>query len=98
VFLYFLYKIDERAAMDSVTTAEARKQLAELVNRVAYGKERVVLTRHGREVAAVVPLEDLRLLERLRVRMTRRQVRRALKEVQDRGSVPWEALREALDL
>ncbi|MGD8278400.1 MAG: type II toxin-antitoxin system Phd/YefM family antitoxin [Gemmatimonadota bacterium] len=84
--------------MDSVTTAEARKQLAELVNRVAYGKERVVLTRHGREVAAVVPLEDLRLLERLRVRMTRRQVRRALKEVQDRGSVPWEALREALDL
>lgn len=98
MFLYFLYKIDERAAMDSVTTAEARKQLAELVNRVAYGKERVVLTRHGREVAAVVPLEDLRLLERLRVRMTRRQVRRALKEVQDRGSVPWEALREALDL
>lgn len=84
--------------MDSVTTAEARKQLAELVNRVAYGKERVVLTRHGREVAAVVPLEDLRLLERLRGRLTRRQVQRALKEVQDRGSVPWEALREALDL
>jgi prevent-host-death family protein len=84
--------------MDSVTTAEARKQLAELVNRVAYGKERVVLTRHGREVAAVVPLEDLRLLERLRGRLTRRQVQRALKEVQDRGAVPWEALREALDL
>ena len=84
--------------MDSVTTAEARKQLAELVNRVAYGKERVVLTRHGREVAAVVPLEDLRLLERLRGRLTRRQVQRALKEVQARGAVPWEALREALDL
>ncbi len=84
--------------MDSVTTAEARKQLAELVNRVAYGKERVVLTRHGRELAAVVPLEDLRLLERLRGRLTRRQVQRALKEVQERGAVPWEALREALDL
>jgi len=84
--------------MDSVTTAEARKQLAELVNRVAYGKERVVLTRHGRELAAVVPLEDLRLLERLRSRLTRRQVQRALKEVQERGAVPWEALQEALDL
>jgi len=84
--------------MESMTTAEARKQLAELVNRVAYGKERVVLTRHGREVAALVPLEDLKLLERLRGRLTRRQVQRALREVQERGSLPWEALREALDL
>jgi prevent-host-death family protein len=84
--------------MDSVTTAEARKRLAELMNRVAYGKERVVLTRHGRELAAVVPLEDLRLLERLRGRLTRRQVQRALREVAERGAVPWEALREALDL
>jgi prevent-host-death family protein len=84
--------------MESMTTAEARKQLAELVNRVAYGKERVVLTRHGREVAALVPLEDLKLLERLRGRLTRRQVQRALREVQERGSLPWEALREVLDL
>ena len=84
--------------MESMTTAEARKQLAEVVNRVAYGKERVVLTRHGREVAALVPLEDLKLLERLRGRLTRRQVQRALREVQERGSLPWEALREALDL
>jgi len=84
--------------MESMTTAEARKQLAEVVNRVAYGKERVVLTRHGREVAALVPLEDLKLLERLRGRLTRRQVQRALREVQERGALPWEALREALDL
>ncbi len=51
--------------MTTVTTAEARNQLAELINRAAYGKERVVFTRRGKELAALVPMEDLALLERL---------------------------------
>lgn len=44
---------------------QARADLAELVNRVAYSGERVVLTRHGRPVAALVSAEDLELLDRL---------------------------------
>ena len=45
-----------------VTTVEARGRLAELLNRAAYGHERVVLTRRGKPVAAVVPVEDLELI------------------------------------
>ena len=52
--------------MESVSTAEARKYLADLLNRAAYGKERFVVTRHGKELVAIVPAEDLELLERLR--------------------------------
>ncbi|HIE62804.1 MAG TPA: type II toxin-antitoxin system Phd/YefM family antitoxin, partial [Microbacterium sp.] len=33
--------------MKEVTAAEARKNMAELLNRAAYGKERFVVTRHG---------------------------------------------------
>ncbi|MGI8331809.1 type II toxin-antitoxin system Phd/YefM family antitoxin [Actinomadura scrupuli] len=44
---------------------EARKDLAELVNRVAYGGERIPLSRHGKVVAAIVSAADLDLLERL---------------------------------
>ena len=33
------------------------------MNRAAYGDERIVLTRHGRAVAALVPLAVLRNLE-----------------------------------
>ncbi|MCW2899881.1 MAG: hypothetical protein JWO67_2146 [Streptosporangiaceae bacterium] len=44
---------------------QARAELAELVNRVAYGRERVVLTRRGKAVAAIVSAEDLELLDRL---------------------------------
>lgn len=44
---------------------EARAELADLVNRVAYGGERVALTRRGKIMAALVSAEDLELLERL---------------------------------
>ncbi|RAY14012.1 type II toxin-antitoxin system Phd/YefM family antitoxin [Actinomadura craniellae] len=49
----------------NVPVTEARKDLAELVNQVAYQGERVVLTRHGKAMAAIVSAADLELLERL---------------------------------
>lgn len=51
--------------MTAITTVEARSHFSTLINRVAFGKERMILTRLGEELAAVIPVEDLRLLERL---------------------------------
>jgi prevent-host-death family protein len=48
-----------------VPVTEARKDLAELVNQVAYRGERIVLTRHGKAMAAIVSAEELELLDRL---------------------------------
>jgi antitoxin Phd len=48
-----------------VKTAEARKKLADIVNSVAYGKDTVVLTRRGKELAALISIEDLKLLQQL---------------------------------
>ncbi|MEV5748921.1 type II toxin-antitoxin system Phd/YefM family antitoxin [Actinoallomurus sp. NPDC052308] len=47
-----------------VPVTQARADLAELVNRVGYTGERIVLTRHGKPLAALVPVEDLEALER----------------------------------
>ena len=49
--------------MFTVTTAEARKKFAEIVNKVAYGKESVILTRRGEEIAALISMEELELLQ-----------------------------------
>lgn len=38
---------------------EARAQFSDLVNRVGFGKERIVLTRHGKPLVALVPAEML---------------------------------------
>ncbi len=48
-----------------ITTAEARKNLAEIVNNVAYGKDTVILTRRGKALAALVSIDDLKLLQQL---------------------------------
>jgi prevent-host-death family protein len=42
-----------------------RIDIAEVANRVVYYKERVVLTRHGRRIAAIMPIEDLETLKEL---------------------------------
>lgn len=49
----------------SLSVAEAREQLAEMLNEVKYAKRHAVVTKHGKRVAAVVSIEDLELLERL---------------------------------
>lgn len=46
-----------------IPVTQARAELAELVNRVAYSGERMILTRHGRPLAALVSAEDLAFLE-----------------------------------
>src|SRR5437773_11101465 len=51
--------------MRRVSTSEARKELAELINRVAYARERVLIGRRGKELAALIPIADLCLLESL---------------------------------
>ena len=46
-----------------VPVTQARAELAELINRVVYGGERVVVTRHGKPLVALVSADDLRRLE-----------------------------------
>lgn len=84
--------------MKHVTTAEARKNMAELLNRAAYGGERFVVTRHGKELVAIVPLEDATLLDRLRGFLEKRDFEAALREVAEAGTVTWDEVRRDLDL
>lgn len=44
-----------RAAVGSVNVAEAKKRLSDLLGRVAYGGETVLITRRGRPMARLVP-------------------------------------------
>lgn len=46
-----------------IPVTQARAELAELINRVVYGGERVVVTRHGKPLVALVSAVDLQRLE-----------------------------------
>ena len=51
--------------MANQSSAKTRENFSEILNQVAYGKERVVVTRRGRELAAVIPIEDYKLLQEM---------------------------------
>jgi prevent-host-death family protein len=66
--------------MTTMSIAEARNNLADAINRVSYGGERVVFARRGKPVAALVSAEDLALLQRIEDREDIRAARKALRE------------------
>jgi prevent-host-death family protein len=84
--------------MGAVNTTEARESFADLLNRVAYTKDRIRITRRGREIAAVVPIEDLELIERLEDEIDIREAERALAEAREKGTIPWDELKRDLGL
>ena len=81
-----------------MSAAQARERFSEVVSRVAYGKDRVILTRRNKPLAAVVPLEDIELLEKLEERADLKALKRARAEVELRGTVPWKRLKKELGL
>jgi prevent-host-death family protein len=84
--------------MKQITTAEARKHLSELLNRAAYGKERFVVTRHGKQLVAIVPLEEVTLLDRLRALLSKKDFEAAIEELGESGTSSWDEVRRELDL
>ncbi len=86
--------------MVPVTATRARDEFGETLNRVAYGKERIVLSRRGKPLAALIPLEDLARLEELEnradVQADVQDGREALSESEER--IPYEAARRELGL
>lgn len=82
--------------MNRIPASKARERFAELLNDVAGHGDRVILHRHGKDVAAVIPVEDLALLEALEDRYDVEAARAALEESGER--VAWPKLRKQLGL
>ncbi len=66
--------------MISLTISEARSHLSDLGNRVALRGERIVIVRRGRDLFALVPVEDVELLELMEDKMDLETVRERLNE------------------
>ena len=66
--------------MKRLPASQARRRFAAILNAVEREGERVVLDRHGKPVAAIVPVEDLDLLERIEDRYDLEAARAALRE------------------
>jgi prevent-host-death family protein len=72
----------EETDMIDISTAELRKSMGEILNRVQYGGSRFVVKRKGKEIGAIVPVELARELERIlkRQRSAREQLLQMMDE------------------
>ena len=86
------------ALTTKVTASKLRERFAEMLNRVAYRRDRLLVERHGKIVAAVIPAEDLEILEQLEDRLDLEAARAALAEAKGQRTRPWEKIKAALGL
>jgi prevent-host-death family protein len=88
--------------MTRLNVSKAREEFPEVLNRAAYGKERTIVSRRGKDLAAVIPIDDLRLLERLAQeemdRLDLEDARAALAEAGEKGTIPLEEVKKRLGL
>ncbi|MGD0929490.1 MAG: type II toxin-antitoxin system Phd/YefM family antitoxin [Candidatus Korobacteraceae bacterium] len=77
-----------------LTTSTARSQFADIISRAEYAGERTVVHRRKKPVAAIVPIEDLELIERYEDELDLRLIRKARKE----KTIPWEKVKKELGL
>jgi len=66
--------------VDSIPISEAREILAELGNRAALRGERFMIERRGKNLFALVSVEDMELLERLEDEMDLEAVKERMQE------------------
>jgi prevent-host-death family protein len=81
--------------LDKLTASEARQNFSNILSRAEYRGERVIVHRGKKAVAAVVPIEDVELLERLEDEIDIAAARKALK---DPRTIPWEKIKKDLKL
>ncbi len=84
--------------MVKIEATKARNEFSDLLNTVRYGSERVLIERRGKSVAALIPVEDLRLLELLEDQIDIAAARRALADPKNRIRVPLAHVKKRLAL
>lgn len=76
--------------MTRLAASKIRERFSDTLNRVAYRGERFLLHRRGKPLAAIVPIEDLKVLEEFEDKFDIEAARKALKE---KGRIPYEKIR-----
>ncbi len=82
---------------DIIPISEAKRRLGDICRQAAETRRSVIITRHGRGVAAIVSVEELEELEEhRRVAELERGLRAALTEVEAGAQRPFEEVERRL--
>lgn len=82
--------------MQKYTAKEARKNFSEVIAKAAFGNQRVVVTKNGRDSVAIVPISDLELLAEIERVVDLNVAEAAIAQAEAEGTVSLEKLKEDL--
>ncbi len=82
--------------MIKITTVEAREKFSEIVNKAAFGAQRITLTRRGKDVAAIVPIDDLKKIEMASNSPDVADAMNALAAALKSGAISWDDVKRQL--
>jgi prevent-host-death family protein len=86
--------VDSPIHHNSIAVSDLRDSLADVLGRVQYAKERVVVTNYGRPVGVIVPLDDLELIEALEDQVDVQAALEARNDPENAGErVSWRELK-----
>ncbi len=83
--------------MCRMSVSEARKNFSEALNKVSFGKDRIMIHRNDKDMAALVPLEDIELLEMIEDKVDQMLIEEAMKDFDPSKTVPVEDVFGPLD-
>ena len=79
---------------NKLSASEARQNFSDILNRAAFGRERVLVHRGKKPIAAIIPVEDYDFLEELEDRIDIQVARKRLNE----PTIPWTKIKKDLGL
>ncbi|MBN1393290.1 MAG: type II toxin-antitoxin system Phd/YefM family antitoxin [Sedimentisphaerales bacterium] len=81
--------------MTRVSMTKARQDFTDIANRVMYGGQRICIEKNNKPAVAVVPIEDLELIESIEDKI---DVEAALKALKEPGFITLKALKKKLGI
>jgi prevent-host-death family protein len=90
----YIYIKENKMTITTISTIDAKEAFADLLNRVAHNKERIILTRRDKNIAAIIPIEDLALLQDSQNKHDLHDAVEALREARENGTVTLEELKD----
>jgi prevent-host-death family protein len=84
--------------MVHIGVTRLRSEIADILSRVQYRGERVILERNGKPAAALISIKELEFFERLEDRLDDLAADEAVREAEGQPLIDWEQMKADLGL
>ncbi len=88
--------------METISCKEAKDNMADMLNKVAYGHKRFKIARHNKDIAVIISVEEWdkieKLLQKIEDEEDIREAKIALNEIEKKGSIPFDEMKKRLGL